>query len=99
MTGSRDVWGVDDEALVDRQQVLALDHKPGHRNFSCLMFPTRQPLPTSVSRGGNWSAGPEGLEPERGEAFLAGGIVGDVVDDVVPGAGRAEEVRELETFY
>jgi hypothetical protein len=46
----------------------------------------------------DWSAGPEGLEPELGEAFLAGGLVGDVVDDVVPGAGHAEEVRELEDF-
>jgi hypothetical protein len=60
------------------------------------MFPTRRPLPTSVSRGGDWSAGPEGFEPEFGEPFLAGGLVVNVVDDVVLGAGHAEEVRELE---
>lgn len=31
-----------------------------------------QPQPTSVSRGGDWSAGPEGLEPEFDEEFGAG---------------------------
>ena len=36
------------------------------------MIPTPQPQPTSVSRGGDWSAGPEGLEPEFDEAFGAG---------------------------
>src|ERR1700730_8662266 len=43
--------GVDDEALVDRQQVLAFDDEFGHWGFSCLMLPTPQPPPTSVSRG------------------------------------------------
>src|SRR6266853_6852159 len=59
------------------------------------MFPTPRPLPTSVSRGGDWSAGSEGLQPEFGEAVLAGGLIGHVVDDVVLGAGHAEEVCEL----
>jgi hypothetical protein len=39
--------------------------------------------------------GSERLQPEFGEAFLAGGLVVDVMDDVVPGAGHAEEVCEL----
>jgi hypothetical protein len=51
-----------------------------------------QPLPTSVSRGGDWSAGPEGLQPKFGEAFLAGGLVGHVMDDVVLSAGDAKEM-------
>ena len=57
-------------------------------------FATSQPLPTSVSRGGERSDGPERLEAKLGEAFLAGGFVTDVVHDVVLGAGHAEEVRE-----
>ena len=89
------MWGVGDEALVDRQQVLAFDHKLGHWDFSCWILPTPQPLPTSVSRDGDWSAGSEGLQPELGEAFLAGGLVGHVMDEVVLVAGHAEEVREL----
>ena len=59
------------------------------------MLPTPRPPPTSVSRGRDWSAGSEGLQPEFGEAFLAGGLVGHVMDEVVLGAGHAEEVREL----
>jgi hypothetical protein len=39
---------------------------------------------------------PEGLEPSFGEPFPAGDLVVDVVDDVVLGAGHAEEVRVLE---
>jgi hypothetical protein len=59
------------------------------------MLPTPQPLPTTVSRDGDWSAGPEGLQPELGEAFLAGGLVGHVVHDVVLSAGDAKEMCEL----
>src|ERR1700730_1546661 len=46
--------------------------------FLLLDFPTPQPPPTSVSRGGDWSAGSEGLQPELGEAVLAGGLIGHV---------------------
>src|SRR5216684_1857264 len=63
--------------------------------FLLLDFPTPQPPPTSVSRGGDWSAGSEGLQPELGEAVLAGGLIGHIVHDVVLSAGDAEEVREL----
>src|SRR3984893_6272104 len=63
--------------------------------FLLLDFPTPHPPPNSVSRGGDWSAGSEGLQPELGEAVLAGGLIGHVVDDVVLGAGHAEEVCEL----
>ena len=59
------------------------------------MFPTPRPLPTSVSRGGDGSIGSERLQPEFGEAFLAGSLVVDVVDDVVLDAGHTEEVCEL----
>jgi len=95
LTGSRDVGSVDDEALVDRQQVLAFDDEFGHWGFSCLIFPTPRLPPTSVSRSRNWSAISEGLQSEFGEAFLAGGLVGHVMDKVVLVAGDAEEVREL----
>src|ERR1700738_4242861 len=64
-------------------------------DFLRLDLSTPQPPPTSVSRGGDWSAGPEGLQPEFGEAFLAGGLVGHEMDEVVLGAGHTEEVREL----
>jgi hypothetical protein len=81
--------------LVHGNEVLALDHELGHWIFSCWIFPTPQPLPTSVSRGGDGSAGSERLQPEFGEAFLAGSLVIDVVDNVVVGAGHAEEVSKL----
>jgi hypothetical protein len=41
--GGRDVRGVDDEALVDRQQVLTLDDEFGHPGFSYLML-SHEPL-------------------------------------------------------
>jgi hypothetical protein len=41
LAGSRDVGDIDDEALVDRKQVLALDDELGHRGFSHLM-PAKQ---------------------------------------------------------
>src|SRR5712671_7328461 len=63
--------------------------------FLLLDFPTPQPPPTSVSRGGDWSAGSEGLQPEFGEAVLAGGLIGHVMDKVVLVASHAEQVREL----
>jgi hypothetical protein len=39
---------------------------------------------------------PSGFHSEFGEAFLAGGLVGDVMDHVVVGASDAEEMCELE---
>jgi hypothetical protein len=42
-----------------------------------------------------WSTGSEGLPTEFGEAFLAGGLVGHVMHDVVLSAGHTEEVGEL----
>src|SRR5215470_6612808 len=63
--------------------------------FLLLDLPTPQPLPTSISRGGERSAGAERLQSEFGEAFLAGGLVGDVMDHVVLGASDAEEMCEL----
>lgn len=41
LAGSRGVGGVDNEALVYRQQVLALDDELGHRCFSYLMLSKR----------------------------------------------------------
>src|SRR5216684_2354624 len=63
--------------------------------FLLLDFPTPRPPPTSVSRGGDWSAGSEGFQPEFVEAFLAGGLIGHVTDQVVVGAGHTEEVSKL----
>src|SRR5262245_45722978 len=37
----------------------------------------------------------EGLQAELGEAFLAGGLIVDVVNDVVRRAGNAKEMCEL----
>src|SRR5208283_4958061 len=37
VAGGFDVGRVDDEALVDRQQVLAFDDELGHWDFSCLI--------------------------------------------------------------
>ena len=81
------------DVLVHGDKVLALDHKLGHWIFSCLRLPTPQPLPTSVSRGRDWSAGPKGLQIEFGEAVFAGGFIVDVVDDVILSAGHTEEGR------
>src|SRR5246127_3551860 len=58
-------------------------------------FPTPRPPPNSVGRGHVWSAGAEGPQPELGETFFAGGLVGSVVGQVILGAGDADEVREL----
>src|SRR5262245_33442383 len=63
--------------------------------FSPVGFPTPQPLPTSVSRGGGGSASSEGFQAELGEPFLAGGLVVDVVDEVILRAGDAEEMGEV----
>jgi hypothetical protein len=39
------------------------------------VFPTPRPPHASACRGRHWSAGSEGLQPELGEAFLAGALV------------------------
>ena len=55
--------------------------------------PTPEPPHASECRGRNWSAISEGFQTERGEAFLAGGLVRDVPLKCV--IGDAADRREL----
>src|SRR6266852_6858967 len=56
-----------------------------------LLDASNAPTPASFCQQGSyWSAGPEGLEPKVGEAFLAGGLVGHVMDEVVLVASDAK---------
>ena len=73
------------------------DARSQGRTSEFLLFDVSDaPTPANLcQQGGNWSAGPEGLEPELGEAFLAGGLVVHVVDEVVLATGDAEQVSEL----
>jgi hypothetical protein len=48
LAGGRDVGGVYNEALIDRQQVLAFDHKLGHWSFLLLDGSNTQSPSTAV---------------------------------------------------
>ena len=54
------------------------------------------PTPADFCQQGcDGSAGSEGPQPEFGETFLTGGLIVDVVDDVVLSAGHTKQVGEL----
>src|SRR6266566_5609870 len=70
LAGLLEVFGLDDDVLVHGNKILALDHEFGHWDFSCWMFPTPQPLPTSVSRGQIGQPAPKGFSPSSARRSL-----------------------------
>src|SRR5258707_8428290 len=63
LAGLLEVFSLDDDVLVHGSEILAFDNEFGHWGFSCLMFPTPQPLLTSVSRGQTGQLAPKGFSP------------------------------------
>src|ERR1700745_3989187 len=70
LAGSGDIGGVDDEALIDRQQVLTLDYELGHRGISYLILPTTRPPHASACGGQNVQASPRALSPSAASRSL-----------------------------
>ena len=63
--------------------------------YSPVGFSNAQAPANFCQQGRDELASSEGFQTEFGEALLAGGLVVDVMDEVVLGAGDAEEMGEL----
>src|SRR3984893_17181739 len=70
LAGFPEVFGLDDDMLIHRYEILALNYKLGHGNFSCWILPAPRPLPTSVSKGRDGQTAPKGFRPSSARRSL-----------------------------